>query len=247
MEASDLERTTRVGEKTAALAKDATSALSGSNERTIASVAESLRGFQTTKLVDTFAMGETATLFESLRPIVAPQIAPEIAKTLKDVSARAASFSAAFKGIEPAPFQFAKTFEDMQTVSQFQPRLADAFKAWQAPPAFSTAVADALRSVPQATWTDLAPRTGRAIGEAVILAETSTAFEVAESMFVDLDDLTPAERQEHQRDVMDAIAAAGMIVAILSRDGRVELASATLAFVAILVSIYWRLTGESES
>jgi hypothetical protein len=226
--------------KTMTLATDAARVFSGLNSRTIASVAETLRGFeQTAKLVDMSAMRETAKLFESMRPVVAPQIAPEIAETLKGISARAAPFAEVFGRVEPPPLPVATGIDDLHVA--LQSRFPEALTAWQMH-AFSKAVATALAGVPPATWADLAPRAGKAIGEAVILAETSTASEVAEGMFVDLDDLSPAERREHQRDVMDAIAAAGMIVAILSRDGHVELASATLAFVAILVSIYWRLT-----
>jgi hypothetical protein len=84
--------------------------------------------------------------------------------------------------------------------------------------------------------------TRTAIRKAVILAETSTAPEVAEAMFVGLDDLSPAERRELQKDLMNAIAALGALVALLLRDGRLAVASGMLAFVAILVSIYWRLT-----
>jgi hypothetical protein len=114
------------------------------------------------------------------------------------------------------------------------------------PPGFSSGVAEALRTVTRAADADLAPAAAAAVREAVVLAETSAASEIADDALVDLDDLSPAERRELKRDVVNAIAALGTLIAILSRDGRIELASTTLALVAILVSIYWRLTGKLD-
>jgi hypothetical protein len=92
---------------------------------------------------------------------------PNWREALKGISARTASFPEAFKRIDPPPFRFAKAFEDMQIAANFAPRLAEAFKAWEMPPAFGSAVAEALRGVPQATLADVAPRAGAAIGDAV--------------------------------------------------------------------------------
>jgi Mg/Co/Ni transporter MgtE len=80
---SEIARPPVIDEKTAALGRDAANALSAVDTRTIASVAETLRRFETAKLVDMSAMREAAKAFESMRPIVAPQIAPQIAEALR--------------------------------------------------------------------------------------------------------------------------------------------------------------------
>lgn len=245
VKASDLERLTRVDEKAAALARDAASTFSGLNTRAIASVAEKLRGFETAKLVDLPALREAAKAFESMRPIIAPQIAPQIAEALKGIDASTASVAEAFKRMEPPPFRFAKTLDDLKIASQFQPRLADAFKALQLPPAFSTAVAEALRGIPNVVGADLAPRAGEAVKQAVVLAAESAAVtDLIEDSLAEVDDMSTVERRELSADAVEAIVRLALLVAILARNSQAELASAALAVVAIFVVIYWRATGK---
>lgn len=240
---------TTVDIKTAALARDAAKAFAGLDTRGVASVAETLRGFESAaKLVDMSAVREAAKAFEATRPIVGPQIGSQIADALAAMGARNAAFAEAFRRMGPPKFNFMKTLDDVTIASQLQPRVGEAFAAWAMPPAFSTAVSEALGRVSAGAGADdLAPRAAQAVTSAVALAETPSAAEFLDETLVGLDDLSPAERRELQRDVVDAVAALGTIVAILARDGRIELASATLALVAILVSIYWRTTRTLDS
>jgi hypothetical protein len=89
---------------------------------------------------------------------------------------------------------------------------------------------------------------GDAVGQAVILAaESPSVADVVDDSGFEIDNLSPAERRQLQADMANAIALVGALVAILARDSRVELASASLALAAILVVIFWRVTGKLDA
>jgi len=185
-----------------------------------------------------------AKAFDAVPQVVAPQIAAQIGLALKGIDA-VPSFAEAFKSIEPPPFKHPRTFDDIRIPSQFQSEIAEVLKAWEMPSSFASAVADALRDASIKTVPDFVFGTGGAVSEAVVLAEASTGAAVDDA-FVDIDDLSSVERRELEKIIVDAIAAFATLVAILVRDGRIELASASLAFLAILVSIYWHVTGKLD-
>jgi hypothetical protein len=215
------------------LAADAARALGRSlDTRAIESITETIRAFERSATAAE-VMRQTAGIVES----IPPEVTPEIIEKLSGMSAQSEKLAGAFaRTPPPLPTTDVEQLHDVLK-SQFPRALA----AWQMPPAFREAVVSALASVPQTAWADVAPRTGKVIADAVILAETSTASEVAEDVVVDLDDLSPSERREHRKNVKGAIPTFGTLAAIFLVVGRVDLATPTLAFVAILVSIYFGL------
>lgn len=227
----------------AALATDAARVFSNIDTRGIASISNAISGLDTKILGNASAMRDMAKALDIARPIVAPQIATELAETFKRIDTRNAAFAEAVKGIQLPAFQFAKTLDDLKLATRFPTGVAEAFKALQMPPLYSTGIREALAGLPLTGFAGVAAKAAFAVGEAAVIAETPAAVEVADDALVDLDDLSPTERRELQKDVADAIVALGTLVAILADNGRIELASATLAFLAILVSIYWRVTG----
>jgi hypothetical protein len=254
VEVSDLQRLTPVDERTAALATDAVRVFSDAlNSRTIASVAETLGRFeQAAKLVDMPAMRETAKVFESMRPIVAPRIAPQIAESLKAISARTASLSETFKRIDPPPFRFAKTLDDLNA-AMIQPRvaesLAETLRTLAVPNIFNTGIADMLRDLPRVAPADLAPRVEEAAEEVVALAEIDDVAEIADESVGRLEQIPPARRRMLAIDVAVLIAALLALAAHLSASGDVrdpKGVGLTLACVAALVRVYWRLAGKLD-
>ena len=204
----------RIDPKILASAQDMTRAF-GPSLRLAASVSESFRG------LDLPALKAATKPFESLRFIDLPSFSV--------IDTRGA-------------FRFARTLDEVG-ISQLQPRMAEALDALALPKTFTAGVNDALKNLPRAPRVDLATGVESTARKAIALAESSAIREVAAETFVDLEDLSLDERRELGKDVADAIAAIGTVVAILAEDGHVELASASLALVAVLVSIYWRLTG----
>jgi hypothetical protein len=71
-------------------------------------------------------------------------------------------------------------------------------------------------------------------------------IEQAEEALVDLDELTPVQRRELQKDLANAVAAILTLVAYLVEDDRIQLASMCLALAAVFVSLYWRVTGKLD-
>jgi hypothetical protein len=224
----------------AILAADAARAVAGRSldVEAIGSITVTLRDFE--RAFGVSSVREAAKMFESIRPIVAPNVGPEIIEHLSGISARSAAFAVAFARMTPPRVpDTAIAGLHAAVTSRFTETLAE----WRFSPTFREAVDKAVAGLPQTAWADLAPRAGAAIEDAVVLAEKSTAPEVAEDMFVDLDDLSPEERRELQERLMNAITALGTLVAIFLGVGGVNHATATLALMAILVSIYWRVRG----
>lgn len=230
------------GTASAALAAEAARAISGVNVQGVASVAEAIRGLDAKILGNVSAMREATKALDFMRPIVAPQVAAEVAEAFSAIEARNASFTAAVKGIQWPTYNFAKALDVGKVATQFPPGVTAAIKAMQLPAAYSSGISEALAGLSSAALSGVAPRAAFAVRDAAVVAETPAAVEVADEALVDLADLSPVERRELQKDVADAIAALGTLVAILADNGRLELASATLAFLAILVSIYWRVS-----
>lgn len=238
VKASDLERLTRVDEKTAAivridpktfaLARDSAKALSTAvDSRLIASVAETMRGLETKGLVDVGSMRKAFKAAETFRAVDTTRFAD----ALKAANLNSARFSDAIKSLGAS--------------GAYPSRFTEAFRALDLPPTFRQAVAEALKDVPTGAGGDLGRRTGEAVAKAVDLAAESASVEaVVEDSLSELDALSPAQRRQLQADVASAIATFGTLVAILARDSRVELASASLALAAILVVIFWRVTGK---
>lgn len=234
------------GTAPALLAADAARAISGVNVQGVACVAEAIRGVDVKILGNVSAMREATKALDFMRPIVAPQAAAEVAEVFAATEARNALFTAAMKGIQWPTYNFAKTLDVGKIATQFPPGVTEAIKAMQLPAAYSSGISEALAGLSAAAFSGVAPRAAFAVRDAAVIAETPAAVEVADEALVDLDDLAPAERRELQKDVADAIAALGTLVAILAECGHIELASATLAFLAILVSIYWRVSGKPD-
>jgi hypothetical protein len=246
MKDSDLARMVAPSGATAALAADAARAFAGVDVRGATSIGQAISGLNARALGNASAMREATRALDFMRPIVAPQAAADVAEAFKAIEARNVAFTKAVSGIEWPTFQFAKTLDDVRIATQFPPHVSEAIKAMQLPPAYSARVSEALAGLSSASLSGVAPRAVFAVRDAAVIAETPAAAEVADDALVDLGDLSPTERRELQKDVANAIAALGTIVAVLAENGRLELASATLAFLAILVSIYWRVSERGE-
>ena len=241
MKNSDLERLAVMDEKTKEIVQGAVRTFSGIDPKVISGAAEAARQFQTLKLGNLDAINDALKGFESIRPIVAPQISLAIAESLKGVVVPPApSIAAAFAGGDPPKFAFAKNLDDAKLASMFKPVVSDAMKSWAMPPAFTRSVSEALGGITAGVGTSIAPLTAVAVSSAVAVSHAPAVVEAASESLseVDLDALSPSERIELQAKVIGAIATLGTVVALLLKDGRIELAGAMLGFVAILVSIY---------
>jgi len=217
----------------ARLARDAARVFSAAVDAgVVKSVANTMLGFKTTQLINFSAAREAANMLDSISSSHTARLTSErLAEALKDVNA-------------PNAKRISEAFESVQVASLVRPRLAEALRSLDLQPTFRRQIAEALKDLPTVAAADVAPMAGQAVKDAVRLAETSTAPDLVDEPLHDLDELSPAARRELEKDIVDAIAALGTVVAILARNGRIELASAMLAFVAILISIYWRITGK---
>jgi hypothetical protein len=127
-----------------------------------------------------------------------------------------------------------------------QPSFAEAFSALDMPKVFTAGVNEALRDLARMPRFEVGPRFATAVREAAVIAESPAVIEQAEEALVDLDELTPIQRRELQKDLANAVAAILTLVAYLVEDDRVQVASICLALAAVFVSLYWRVTGKLD-
>jgi hypothetical protein len=197
----------------------------------VKSIANKMLGFQTAGLINFSGAREAATMLDAVNHSQTRLISERLAEVLKEVNTSNVK-------------RMSEAFESIQAASLVQPRFAEALRSLDLQPTFRRQIAETLRDLSTVATADVAPLAGKAVQDAVTLAETSTAPDLVDEPLSNLGELSSAERRELEKDIVDAIAALGAVVAILARNGRVELASAMLAFVAILISIYWRITGK---
>jgi hypothetical protein len=107
-------------------------------------------------------------------------------------------------------------------------------------------VNDALEDLARMPRFEVGPRFAAAMREAAAIAESPAVIERTEEALAGLDELTPVQRPELQKDLANAVAAILTLVAFLVDDNRIQLASACLALAAALLSLYWRATGKLD-
>jgi hypothetical protein len=188
-----------------------------------------------------------ASVGESFRNFSAPVMSEALKgfQTAHLVDTKA--FSEALKGIHAAPtFNFMNSLDapviTPNIAEALRPSFGEAFRALDVPEAFSAGVNEALKDLARMPRFEVGPRFGISVREAAVIAESPAVRDQTDETLIDFDDLSPVQRRAFQTDVAHAIAAILTLVAYLSDDGRVELASVCLALAASFVSIYWRLT-----
>jgi hypothetical protein len=155
------------------------------------------------------------------------------------------------KTIHSTPsFNFAKTLDTPivtpKIAQALRPSFAEALGALDMPKVFTAGVNEALRDLARMPRFEVGPRFATAVREAAVIAESPAMIEQAEEALVDLDELTPVQRRELQKDLANAVAAILTLVAYLVEDDRIQLASMCLALAAVFVSLYWRVTGKLD-
>lgn len=226
--------------------KDAATSLARIDPKALGSAQEAARWFQT-------GVGaQVATsLGESLRTISAPAMTEALKgfQTARLIDTNV--LGETLKAIHSTPsFNFAKTLGTPivtpKIAEALRPRFAEALGALDMPKVFTAGVNEALSDLARMPRFEVGPRFATAVREAAVIAESPAVIEQAEEALVDLDELTPVQRRELQKDLANAVAAILTLVAYLVEDDRVQLASISLALAAVFVSLYWRLTGKLD-
>ena len=130
--------------------------------------------------------------------------------------------------------------------ASFPAGIAETLKKLDFPATFRTQVAEALAQHRGPLAADLRPRLEHAAGEAVVLADAPAVRASVGESVVHLDHLSSASLRELRADVANAIALVLALVAIFADDERIDVASVCLGLAAVLVSIYWRVTGKLD-
>ena len=217
--------------------------------------------------IDPKALGITQETARTLQTGIGAQFAASLSESLRTISAPA--ITEALKGFQTArlvdtnvlgetlktihampTFNFAKTL-DMPIVTPkiaeaLRPSFAEALGALDVPKVFSAGVNEALKDLGRMPRFEVGPRFAIAVREAAVIAESPAVVEQTDEALVDLDELTPVQRRELQKDLANAVAAILTLVAYLVEDDRVQLASICLALAAVFVSLYWRVTGKLD-
>jgi hypothetical protein len=147
------------------------------------------------------------------------------------------------------------TFKFMQSLDGpiVMPRLAEALRpsfaamgAVAPSQTFTAGVNDALKDLARMPKFEVGPRFGVAVREAAVIAESPAMREEVDDALFDLEDLSPAQRREFELEIANMIAAILTLVAYLTENRRVELATICLALAAALIAVYWRVTGKLD-
>lgn len=233
-----------------ALAREAARALSTTfDASSIAVAAQAAAGFSQLQFANSPALHEAARAFASVRPLVAP----ELAESLRAMTAgrAAAALAEDFGRFHPSPLLRGIDTSALLGIDQsvlsslISPSISESLKALMAPSRLSEEVAAVLRTSTLPS-TALGTLAAEALRNAITVAESAPAEDAATEALaeLDLEELPVPDRAGLRRDLTDAIAALGTVVALLVHNQRLELASAVLALLAILLSIYSRLEGE---
>jgi hypothetical protein len=252
---SELERLTGVDSKSARLARDAAKStalldqvmfggkrdaarFSSIIDKSAVSAAHLMfRDLRAANLIQLDKMNATARALSLTQPIVDPGVSEMVAKSLDP-----ARFGLLAGLDTDRIFGFAKALEGIDITAALRPRLAEAFGPLGLSEAFRKSIFTALGETPR--WTQLVVPTAEAVASAAELAGTETVDEVVEDTIAGIAELSPAERRQLAIDIAHAIATFGALAAIFVKDGRLQAACATISLLAILVSIYWRVTGK---
>jgi hypothetical protein len=230
--------------KTLAIVNDAAKSLARIDPKALGIAHEAARSFQT-------GVGaQVATsLGESLGTISAPVMTEALKgfQTPKLIDTNV--LGEVLKTIYSTPsFNFAKTLDPPimtpKIAEALRPSFAEGLAALDMPKVFTAGVNEALRDLARMPRFEVGPRFATAVREAAAIAQSPAVIEQAEEALVDLDELTPVQRRELQKDLANAVAAILTLVAYLVEDDRVQLASICLALAAVFVSLYWRVTGK---
>jgi hypothetical protein len=191
------------------------------------------------------------SLFESLRTMSAPAMTAVLNgfQTARLVDTNV--LGETLKTIHSMPtFDLAKTL-DMPVVTPkiaeaLRPSFADALGALAIPKVVTAGVNEALKDLSRMPRFEVGPRFATAVREAAVIAESPAVIEQADAALVDLDELSPVQRRELQKEIANAITAILTLVAYLVENDRAQLASICLALAAAFLSLYWRVTGKLD-
>lgn len=233
--------------KTLSIANAAAKSLALIDPKTFANAQEAARSLQSSRIGAQVA----ASLGDSLRTISAPAMTEALKgfQTAKLVDTNV--LGETLKTIHATPtFNFPKTL-DMPIVTPkiaeaLRPTFAEAFGALDLPKVFTAGVNNALMDLARMPRFDVGPHFASAMREAAVIADSPAVIEQTEEALAGLDELTPVQQRELQKDLANAVAAILTLVAFLVDDNRIQLASACLALAAAFLSLYWRATGKLD-
>jgi hypothetical protein len=192
-----------------------------------------------------------ASLGESRRTISAPAMTEALKGFRTARLADTTVLAETLKSIHATPtFNFSKTLDlpivTPKIAEALRPSFAQALASFAVPPAFSGGVNEALKDLARMPRFEVGPRFATAVREAAVIAGSSAVVEQTEEALVDLDELTPVQRRELQKDLVNGVAAILTLVAYLVEDDRIQLAGICLGLAAVFVSLYWRVTGKLD-
>lgn len=219
--------------------------LLGYDPEVIPSLAKSFRSVSSIKFIDVAAVNEAAKSFQSLQPVVAPQIAEALSQILNLTVP-----SKAIDAMSEIPaFKFAKTLENFDLSAM--KGITESLQTLDIPKVFGE-TAFSLRDLPPVATADLAARFERVAEEAVVLAEADDLAEaVDEGVRSRLSEMSPAKRRELALDVVVLVGAFLLLASWLMqsqddpKDVKVGI-GLFLACAATYIRIYWRLIGKLD-
>jgi hypothetical protein len=214
----------------------------GFDPQLMASVAESMASVSSFTFIDEEAVKRATRAFESIQPIVAPQLS----EALSQVQITAPS--GAFEAIEQIPaFNFAKTLENFDISGITGVGVAESLQTLDISKMFKVADAFNLRDLPPTVTADLASQFDRTAQGAVALAEVDeVAAGVEDAIGTELQRMTPAKKRALALNVAVLIGAFLLLAAWLTQDDATEGAGHFLTCAAAYIYLYWLLIGKLD-
>jgi hypothetical protein len=187
----------------------------------------------------------------SLRNMTAPLVGEALQGIRSARLAQTGALAETLKASLPTQtFNIARTIDlpviTPKVADALRPSIAEALDSFAVPAAFTVGVNETLKNLASMPRFEIAPQFSITVREAAAIAESPAVREQVGEMLIGLEDLTPVERRELQKDVAFMVAAILSLVAYLASDDRVALASACLMLAASLISIYWRVAGRPD-
>jgi hypothetical protein len=247
--------------ETVKAAADAARVASGIDSRVMRSIADSFPKLDPS-IADAFSRNKTEAIvgdlactrealkvLDSFRPIVAPQIVPQLAEVLGRINQQnAASAAAVLQKIGSKPFSFAKTFDGIDVEKIIWPELSKAIESVQGlglPKSYGATIAEALRARPSVEPGEFTPQVEATAEEAIVLAGDDDVAEIVddETVVARIAGMSPEKRRALALDVLVLVGACVVLAAWLAQADLKDPRGAgiALAWAASLIRVYWRL------
>jgi hypothetical protein len=217
----------------------------GLDQAVVPSIAEAFGGKAMRSLIgDMSAIQSAAKAVEGMRPVVAPQIAEELARLT--IPNPMPSVAAAFASrLDKTTFNFAKTLGG--SYSGALPGIAKMLIEVEPLVRGMTVAIDTPRTFSPTVFT---PRVQAAAEEAVAIAEVGDVAEIIDDAVGAIEPMTPARARLLALDLAVLVAALIILAAYLREGGEVvedpEGAGIALAYAAALVRVSWRVAGKLD-